>query len=231
MHKPIQVSNARHSFYEMQKLIQPYSTIEIGACEAEFSCEMLEVLNNKNIFAVEANPAIYNKISNEKVVILDNEIRYENLLISDHTGEDIFNYQGPIENNAHATNSILWKIDNYFEKHPQTMVCMTLDDYAKSRSIKGSYGLWIDVEGANKHVLIGGIQTLRDTTSIHIEIETEPIWEGQWIESDISEFLARYGFIQLGYQQQGEFQKDAIYIKEDLLSERIVHCLSEFAIS
>jgi hypothetical protein len=53
--------------------------------------------------------------------------------------------------------------------------------------------LWIDVEGASSQVLRGARNVLSVAQSLLIEVEDRPIWQDQWLRSDVIKFLAMYG--------------------------------------
>lgn len=229
--RQIQINNSKQAFYNIQKILQPKATIEIGASMAEFSRAMIESLGHNNIYALEANTNIFNNFVNEHYEIYKNKMKYENIVCSDHSGEETFLYQGDDKNNTHETNSILWKFLNFIgDKTPKKTKSTSLDDYVTKHNIPKQRALWIDVEGAVRHVLLGGIKTLKQTQSIHVEVETEEIWEGQWTEGYVKQFLESMGFRLVAYQQHSD-QKDVIYIKEDLVSESVIHCIREFVVT
>lgn len=198
-------------FYNIQKSINPKSTIEIGAFDADFSKEMSKQLHNKNIWAIEANPKIYNKFKNS----LDN-INYLNFAVSDKNENiniNIINAPEDIDDWWQGASSILGRIDG-IKTYTVEIKSVTLDSFVIDNNIAGPISLWIDVEGANKQVLSGGIETLKNVSSIYIETEIEPLWKDQWTINDVVYFLENNGFVLL--DESSGLQRDLIFIKENI---------------
>jgi hypothetical protein len=49
---------------------------------------------------------------------------------------------------------------------------------------------WIDVEGASGAVLTSGGRVLSHASLVYIEVETEQVWRGQWLDVDVARYLA-----------------------------------------
>jgi FkbM family methyltransferase len=198
-------------FYNYQKTYNPKATIEIGAHHAEFSLQMKNYFDIKNIWAIEANPMVYKKFKK-----LCSSINYVNLAISDKNGYTKLNLVDEPDNPQYwhtLTSSILNRIDD-LKTNGIKVQTLTLDTFVKDNNISGPISLWIDVEGANKEVLLGSTETLKNVISIYIEVETSAIWDKQWIKKDVVIFLKNNGFMlaeESGFT--GSQQQDLIFIR------------------
>lgn len=96
----------------------------------------------------------------------------------------------------------------------------TLDDVICSTKLDSIYLLKIDVQGAEHLVLKGGIETLKKTTLIWIEISFKPLYKEACTFFDIYELLNNAGFVlkclePAFYAPDGELlQSDALFVKK-----------------
>lgn len=71
----------------------------------------------------------------------------------------------------------------------------TLDIWAKEKGITYVDYIKIDTQGAELSILKGGIKTLKSVRFLEVEVEFNPIYEGQPIFSEVDSFLRKYGFV------------------------------------
>jgi FkbM family methyltransferase len=191
-------------FIKMQDAILPDYAIEIGAHAAEFSI----AISNKfgiNAVAFEAGKAIYNKFKNE---IDPKLVSYLNYAISDKDGVESFIING---NELAGSNSILAK-NNVASTAQENVESYRLDTYFKDADFTNAC-LWVDVEGANKQVLMGATETLKRVSSIFIETEDYAYWKDQWLTEDVIRFLDSHGFVLVDSEKVYEAQKNLIFIR------------------
>lgn len=76
--------------------------------------------------------------------------------------------------------------------------------------------LWMDVQGAEGHVMKGGSETLRRTESIFLEVALVPSpYEGAMLFPELDEVLSRCGFICVGLGiDSWNFGGNALWIKD-----------------
>jgi FkbM family methyltransferase len=193
------------TFINMQKDLKPDYAIEIGANAAEFSVEMKNRFDIESV-AFEANPDIFNKYVDK---IRESGVTYLNYAISDSNEPIAFN----IHHNSFAgDNSIKKRVHASIVKS-YTVMAYTLDKYFEKASFEKAC-LWIDVEGANKEVLSGGIETLKRCKSIFIETEDISFWEDQWLTKDVQTFLENQGFEKVAQENVYSMQKNIIFIRK-----------------
>jgi FkbM family methyltransferase len=192
-------------FFEMQKEIKPDYCIELGAHAAEFSSSISKELN-VSATAFEAGPEIYELYRDQ----IDNDlVDYVNYAASDVDGEiDFMIHEGAL----HGNNSTL-KRNGYEEMQKVHKVkSYKIDTYFKDIEFKNAC-LWIDVEGANKNVLLGGVETLKRVSSIFIETEDIPYWGDQWLTLDVISFLNSHDFVLRNSEKVYDAQQNLIFTK------------------
>ncbi|MBA2347298.1 MAG: FkbM family methyltransferase [Solirubrobacterales bacterium] len=76
--------------------------------------------------------------------------------------------------------------------------------------------LWMDVQGAEGHVLKGGRNTLERTEAVFLEVSLVPsAYNGGMLFSEVDETLSQYGFACVGLGTDGwNFGGNALWIKE-----------------
>jgi FkbM family methyltransferase len=199
--------NLSEQFFKMQKDIKPDYCIELGAHAAEFSLSMSKELKIPAT-AFEAGPEIYKMYKKQIDNVL---IDYVNYAASDIDGEIDFMIH---DDALHGNNSIL-KRNGYEEmKKTHKVKSYKIDTYFKNVEFQNAC-LWIDVEGANKNVLLGGVETLKRVSSIFIETEDISYWDNQWLTSDVIEFLNTQGFVLKSSEKVYAAQQNLIFIKKE----------------
>lgn len=92
----------------------------------------------------------------------------------------------------------------------------TLDSWSKENNVNAVDILWMDVQGAELHVLEGASELLDRTSIIMTEVGIKPYYEGHTLKEDIDRFLASKGFRELegAFEINGfEYEANTIYIK------------------
>jgi FkbM family methyltransferase len=201
--------NASALFAKMQKTICPDFCIEVGAHAAEFSNYMVSEFNIPAV-AFEAGKNIYEKYKNT----VKDLVSYVHCAISDFDGTaTFFVHERPLAGN----NGI--KRVAFTESYADSEVsCYMLDTYLKDYGFKNAC-LWIDVEGANREVLLGAKNVLSKVSSIFIETEDSYIWNDQWLTEDVIKFLKSFGFKKIYSENVYKTQKNLIFIKKNIRTQ------------
>ena len=188
-------------FVDMQKIMLPSVSIEVGAYDADFSRSMIGIA--KEIYAFEASPYVYNKFKN-----IDG-INYQNLAISNVSDEIEFEIQ--VNEHRLAANNSIMKRNDDTNKEYVIVPSKTLNELFDQ---KKNITLWIDCEGANEQVLTGASLVLPNVQSIFIEVETVKFWKDQWVEQDVNNYLSDFGFRLSKSEPQYVNQYNQIYIRK-----------------
>jgi FkbM family methyltransferase len=198
-----------NEFVDIQKILKPQLSIEVGAFDAEFSLMMLDKKICENIYAYEASKDVYNKFKASL-----SGIDYTNLAITNYSGTATLEIDPDVNASDNGSNGIKNKREvkkyNYLD-----VECNSLDNLHTSDETNC---LWIDVEGANKEVLLGAEKLLENTDSLFIETETHNYWQEQWLHNDVVNYLAKYNLTFYKWQKQHTSQYNCIFIKDDLIS-------------
>jgi len=189
-----------NSFIDIQKIMMPDLSIEVGAYDADFSRSMVGIA--KEIWAFEASPYVYQKFKG-----IDG-INYCNLAISDESG--LIDFEIQKDQHSLVSNNSIMKRNDHSKKDYIQVESKTLNELFDGKT---NIALWIDCEGANEKVLKGASEILLNTSSIFIEVETVKFWKDQWVESDVRQYLESFGFKLSMSQPQYTNQYNQIYVK------------------
>jgi len=219
--------NMTNYFLTIAKKLNANTSIEVGAHSAEFSKSIIEIHKFSHVHAFEANPYVFKKF----VTDMPKEIKYLNLAIANLDGSVDFHFKN-LKTLTGESSSIL-KRNSYSDlNHLVSVKSAKLDTLFPK---KPTNILWIDVEGANKEVLMGGVKLLCNTEAIFIELEHIQIWKNQWTSRNVHQFLVSNGFSLILINLQGPHQSNAIYLKSrnltflQLIILKPISCLKLFA--
>lgn len=213
-------------FYDLQSFIRPKTFIEFGAFDAGFSRKVRTLHPHSKVIAFEANP--YNfKHFTSSFNFEENNIEYNHLAISDKDhGSISFQIQrkrsgveaSPIKGDDSLLKrnvSDAHEVYKNIEYETVTVDTMTLDGFFNDAQFGlDDFGAWIDVEGALQSALAGASKTLARTHSLIVEVEEKPFWSGQWLASDVEQFLAGLGFSPVARDFEFEHQYNMVFVKD-----------------
>lgn len=187
-------------FLTMQRTLGTTCFMEIGAHEAAFSLDVRQEYPDVHIYAFEANPYVYNKYCTQFTSERGLNINYRNIAVGNYDGMINFllakEISGVKESPESSRNSFLPRVGTG-HRYENTVVPITrLASFAQEEALlKETFCLWIDTEGASRQVLEGAESLLPRVTSMLIEVELEPIWEGQWTVGPLILWCRERGFI------------------------------------
>lgn len=201
---------------------------DIGSRDCYQSLEFSTWFPEAAIYAFEANPTSI-------PLCLEVSSGYDNIkviekAVSNIVGETSF-FEVPPGGNIGAS-SLLKN-----SEHPRssewsgrkiTVPCITLDAFIEEIPEKTVDILWIDVQGAELHVLQGATKVLDTVKVIATEVGITDLYERGTLKSDLDCFLKLHGFVciatychgtntDLQHLKNDSGEIDAIYIKEGLL--------------
>lgn len=198
-------------FIEIQKKLKPELVLEVGAFNAEFSQIIVNQNICSNVHAYEASPYVYERYKDK---LIGAGIEYKNLAISNEKGTVSFEIQLEHKDpSLVGNNTILRRAEEKSYSYIQ-IPCNTLDNLYPNPS---NICLWMDVEGANREVLLGSPRLLANVQSIFIETEHRQFWKNQWLHMDVVRYLDEHGFIMVYMQKQYDDQTNCIFVRKELL--------------
>lgn len=224
---PNSISVLTSFYYGLQKILTPDCFFEVGAFEADFSRTMKNVFPSSDVWAFEANSYNYDHYKS-----INKNINYLNLAISDTNNKIKFYLQdkkidtGLEIEKIRGNNSILNRNDDSILYKEVEIESVTLDSFIENNFIVNkSFSLWIDVEGANKNILLGFDKYLQNSLSILIEVEEFEYWKNQWLSNDVSRYLKQRGFIPIARDFEDNNQYNVVFINSKILEDNILNNL------
>lgn len=210
-------------FLTMQKPLGTTCFVEIGAHEAAFSLSARQEYPNAYIYAFEANPHVYARYCTQFTPESGLNIRYENTAVGNYDGmidfllaEKIGGVEEPLES---SRNSFMPRTGTGHSYHSTAVPVTRLATFAERESLnEETFCLWIDAEGCSRQVLEGAETLLPRVTSMLIEVEIEPIWEGQWTAGPLMLWCRERGFIPVLRDFARPRQYNCLFVNLDFYS-------------
>lgn len=84
----------------------------------------------------------------------------------------------------------------------------TLDDWARENGVQVIDHVKVDTQGTELEILKGGVNVLKKVRSLEVEVEFNPIYQGQPIFSDVDLFLRSEGFVLWKLTNQVHYSRD-----------------------
>ena len=206
-------------FVELQKVIRPEVTLEIGAHAAMFSRRMPRL--GAEAHAFEANPYTHQAFA-PMLAKRAPDVRYRHLAISDVDGEVTFQVKEsragiPVQKVA-GNNSLMVRSDAAFAYEEVTVPSTRLDSYLKEQGLQDrQFSAWIDVEGALGRVTAGFGTALQSCASLIVEVEEVAYWQGQMLYIDAMRYFASQGLVPVARDFEARHQFNMVYLRGDVL--------------
>lgn len=124
--------------------------------------------------------------------------------------------------NNDQSSSIL-ELGTHKRYHPHVLVSseynentITIDTFVKNNNINiAPLNFWnFDIQGAELKALRGAVESLKDVRAMYLEVNTEEVYKGCGLMSDIDAFLAPYGFTRELTSMTDFHWGDALYVKK-----------------
>lgn len=186
-------------FLMMQRLLGTSCFVEIGAHEAGFSRNVCNKYPQAHIYAFEANPYVFQKYEAELKADFP-AMDYRNAAVSAEDGVSEFllatDIDGSSEPMAGKRSSLLPRLGDGNSTTSISVPAVRLDTFLRQENLtEEKVCLWIDVEGATGQVLTGAESSLAQVTSLFVEVELNPVWDGQWTFRQVMEWCYRHDFL------------------------------------
>lgn len=196
--------------------ISPALVLELGAHEASFSRWAAGNLDGARVLAVEANPHVHEKYV-DKVTAAG--VDYRNLAVAPVTGDVELHLPLQVGRKKRALTSRMASLAVHTQATDSVQVTVPgvrLDELVTLGATERAVA-WIDVEGANQAVLESGPEVLAHIDALYIEVELEPRWEGQWLDTDVARHLRRHGMVPLARDlSPRDHQYNVVYVSTEL---------------
>jgi FkbM family methyltransferase len=168
--------------------------LDLGSRDGYQSVEFRAWFPEAKIYAFEANPHQFNLING---VTQGHNIEVIMSSVGNFNGKTSF-YLSPSNIGA----SSLLKINDHqrsseWQQYEISVDIIRVDDWAKQNNINEIDILWMDVQGAEKMVLEGVGEYLKNVKAICTEVEVEHMYHDSTLKTDLDEFLLENGFIEI----------------------------------
>lgn len=211
--------NLKQLFFGLQRVLKPDVFVEAGANDAQTSIDIRKLVPGTAITAFEANPFNHENFS-KLIDYTAHNIDYLNMALSDEVGTISFKILRKVGEQIidpiSERNSILARAEPDVVYDDVTVRSTTLDEYFNAQ--EGSFGLWVDVEGASRQVLTGADQTLAKTQSLIVEVESKSYWSEQWLYHDVCSHLMTKGFVPVARDYEYKQQFNIVFVRSDLFA-------------
>lgn len=225
-------SYTNETFKGLLKPLNVETILEIGSMHGLDTIELINTYNCKKIIVVECNPdgiALCRKhlSAYKEVTLIETAAWNTDTELSFYKVVESYDMQGnpSHNNNMHKCNigaSSCFKSNGNWphEKYVQQEIkvkARRLDNVLKEHNISKIDLICMDVQGAALQVLQGLGEYLKDVKGIITELETEPIYHGQSLYKDVTEYLKQYD-LQAGYKYNwSSISNDYLFLKKHLL--------------
>lgn len=212
------------TFRELCRELGPTLSLEIGAHEAHFSRWLKREVPAAQCLAFEANPYVHEKYAG---ALADSGVDYHHLAVSDVSGTVELGIPRELHNDRRGrrfskprTSRMASLAQHRYAERTETVSVpsVPLDDFV-TISDDEVVVAWIDVEGASGSVLQSGAKTLSRTSLLHIEVENETVWDGQWLDVDVARFLADCGMVPVLRDVQRPHQYNVVFASAELAAD------------
>lgn len=206
-------------FRDLQTVLLPDLTLEIGALFAQFSQEMSR--RRAEAHAFEANPYTHDALV-RRLARRAPALKYHHLAISDADGAATFQIRRAASGRAmrKATNiSLLTRENPATDYEAVTVPASRLDSFLARNTLEGKqFSAWIDVEGALSKVTAGFGTALRSCLSLVVEVEEKRFWQDQMLVQDMMECMDGQGMVPVARDFEYRHQYNLLYLRKDVFA-------------
>ena len=168
--------------------------LDLGSRDGYQSVEFRTWFPDAKIFVFEANPNQFNQINS---VTYGHNIEIVMSSVGNFNGKTSFYISS-----SNVGASSLLKINNHersseWHQYEINVDIIRVDDWCKKNNINEIDILWMDVQGAEKMVLEGVGEYLKNVKAICTEVEVEHMYQGSTLKTELDKFLLEHNFVEL----------------------------------
>lgn len=200
--------------------------LDIGANQGQFAGRFRLLFPNAHIYSFEPIPEVYLALCRK----FDKDPHFTafNLGLGDIPGLfDFYLNQFPDSSSLLPMKSLHIEIFPFTQHSSQIKIKVeTLDRLATNLPLQGPLLVKIDVQGFEKKVILGGLETIKKASMVMVEVSYQELYENQNSFEDIFSLLKDLGFAFVGNYDQllspkdcSILQADAIFVNHSLCSE------------
>jgi len=207
-------------FLELQGILRPPLSLEIGAHKAQYSRWMCRL--GGEVHAFEANPHNHAAFA-PRIRTRSPAVNYHHMAMSDIDGTVTFQVKvsrdGKKISKVSGSNSLRLVSHPSVEYERVEVPSTRLDTFLRERGLEGrEFSAWIDVEGALDKVTAGFGDALGSCLSLIVEVEEVPFWQGQMLRHDAMRYFFGEGLVPVARDFERPHQYNIVYLRRDMLA-------------
>lgn len=213
---------AENTFHRLCASVAPTISVEIGAHEASFSRRIKQELPDTRCVAFEANPYAHARFVEE---VSAAGVDYRHAAVTESAGDVTLTIPLQIrdeDRRRDGTSASLGVHRDIGGSEQVTVRGVRADDVVRLGPDDVAVA-WIDVEGANGAVLGSAGRLLERTDLVYIEVESDEIWPGQWLDVDVARYFDGIGMVPIFrdiQDPQRHFQHNVAYATPEVAARR-----------
>lgn len=209
------------AYVRLCRHVSPTISLELGAHEARFSRRMKRFHPEARCLAFEANPYVAEQYA-ERATSRGVEYVVAALAATNGTVElTIPTVVGQRPRGRANKMASLGQHRFARETETVTVPSMRLDDVVQLAP-DDRVVAWIDVEGASEIVLGSSRETLARASLVYIEVESKPIWAGQWLDTEVAAFFDDIGLVPIMRDVQRPRQYNVVFASPQVAADPVV---------
>lgn len=209
------------AFLELCRDLKPTLSLELGAHEATFSRWIKRELPSARCVAFEANPFVHEKYA---AGLAEAGVEYVGKALAAENGTVELTIPTYVWKRARKITNRMASLGHHRDAKDATVVqvpSVRLDDEV-SVGADDVVVAWVDVEGASEIVLTSSRDVLAHASVVYIEVESEVVWAGQWLDTDVAEFFTGLGFVPLMRDRARPHQYNVVFARPGVAADPAV---------
>jgi FkbM family methyltransferase len=206
----------RRFFKDMCREASPSVVLEVGAHEGGFSEWAKSTFPGARCLALEANPYVHRKhrkrLSRAGVEYLQLAAAATSGTVTIHIPTQVAGRSREPQDSRMASLVVHAQASHHATVEVEAV---RIDDLVELDA-DDRVVAWIDVEGASDAVLAGAREVLARADAVYIEVESEEVWPGQWLDVDVARFFRSIGKIPALRDIQRRRQYNVVFLGDDL---------------
>lgn len=203
------------AFLALCRDFKPTLSLELGAHEGTFSRWIKGEVPTARCVAFEANPFVHEKYAADLAAA---GVEYVGKALAAENGTVELTIPTYVWKRARKITNRMASLGQHRDATDATVVTVEsvrLDDEVAVRA-DDVVVAWVDVEGASEVVLTSSRDVLARAAVVYIEVESEVVWAGQWLDTDVAAFFVGLGFVPLMRDRARPHQYNVVYARPEV---------------
>lgn len=202
----------KYLFRALVAALRPEVVCDVGSCDASDALQFEKLQPDAKVYAFEANPKQASLIE-KRLQQAGSHIQLQQKAILNESGSLEITMVPEIGNNR-GVSTLRDRVDGGNSGWDRVSVTAApLDQCIDKPMTDRGMALWIDVEGHTYEVLEGCRTLAPHIAFIHAEVETQTVWEGQKLASDVLDLADEMGLVLIA-RGRG-IQHDLVFIRPE----------------